>query len=129
MKLELARPGVQDRGDTELGPESFRIAPEREDRLGGGPQEQCKDPTAMRERSQRGGECEDDVEVVDVEDARHALRDPPGLGEALALRTVPVAARVIRRSLEAALRAHVEVAAQGGRPADGNRTERLPLFA
>jgi len=37
--------------------------------------------------------------------------------------------RVVRGALEAALRAHVEVPTQGGRPADGDRTERVPLLA
>ena len=58
----------------------------------------------------------------------HALLDPPGLGEALALRTVPIAARVAGRALEAAPRAQVDLATQGGCPADGDRAQRLPLL-
>jgi len=69
------------------------------------------------------------VEVVDVEDARHALLDPARLRAALTLRTVPIATRVVGGSFEAARRAHVEMAAQGGRPADGDRPQGLPLPA
>ena len=131
MKLELPGPRVQHGRDAKLGPEPLRIAPEGEESLGRGAQEMRKHQTAIpkSERSQRGREGEDDVEVVDIEDARHALVDPPCLREALALRAVPIATRVVRGSLEAALRAHVEVAAQGGRSADGDRPESLPLLA
>src|SRR5207302_8933171 len=130
MKRELPRPGVEHRRDAELGPEPLRIVSEREEGLGRGAQQERKDlpPMRERERSERRRQGEDDVEVVDVEDARHALLDPPGLREALALRTVPIATRVVGGSFEAAARAHVEVAAEGRCPADGDRTEGLPLL-
>ena len=104
MKLELPGPGVEQGRDAELGPESLRIAPQGEEGLGGRSHEEPKDPAAMREGdgSQSGREREDDVEVVDVDDAPHPLVDPAGLREALALRTVSVAARVVGGSLEAA---------------------------
>ena len=125
MELELARPRVQHGRDAELGPEPLPIVSEREDGLGRGAQQKRKDlpPMSEGERSERRRKGEDDVEVVDVEDASHALLDPTGLREALALRTVPIPTRVVRRSFEAAPRAHVEEAAQGWRPADGNRPQ------
>jgi hypothetical protein len=104
MELELPGPRVEHGRDAELGPESLRIASEGEEGLGGRPHQQGKHLAAVREgeRSQSGREREDDVEVVDVDDAPHPLVDPAGLGEALALRTVSVAARVVGGSLEAA---------------------------
>jgi hypothetical protein len=104
MKLELPGPGVEHGREAELSPESLRVAPEGEEGLGGRPHEERKDPTAIGEGdgSQGCREREDDVEVVDVDDTLHPLVDPAGLREALALRAVPVAARVVGRSLEAA---------------------------
>src|SRR5438874_7904987 len=91
MKRELARPRVQHGRDAELGPEPLRIVSEREEGLGRGAQQERKDlpPMRKRERSERRRKGEDDLEVVDVEDVRHALLDPTALREALALRTVP----------------------------------------
>ncbi len=104
MKLELPGPGVEHGRDAELGPESLRITSEGEEGLGSRPPEQREHLAAMREAegSQSGREREDDVEVVDVDDTRHPLIDPAGLGEVLAFRTGPVAARVVGGSLEAA---------------------------
>ena len=131
MEFELAGPGVEHGRDADLGAEPLRIVSEGEEGLGRGAQEQRKHgpPMCEGERSQGGRQREDDVEVVDIEDARHALLDPAGLREALTLRTVSVATRVIRGSFEAALRAHVEVAAQGGCPAHGDRPQGVPLLA
>jgi hypothetical protein len=55
-----------------------------------------------RARAESSGEREDDVEVVDVEDPGRPLVDPAGLHEALTLRAVPIATRVVGRSFEAA---------------------------
>jgi hypothetical protein len=112
-------------------PSALRITAKREQGLRGGPQQERKHRASMREGqgAERRRQREDDVEVVDVEHPGHALVDPTRLREILALRTVPITTRVVRRSLEAAGRAHVDMAAQGGRPADGDCPEGLPLLA
>src|SRR6185437_4438533 len=55
---------------------------------------------------------EDDMEVPDVEQALVAPRDPLLLGERLALRAMPVAARVVRRMLVLALRTVFDMASE-----------------
>src|SRR5262249_29335640 len=125
MELEIAGPRVEDGSHAELGAEAVRVAPEREERLCGGAEEEREDesPVCVGQGAQGGGEREDDMEVVDVEDPRHPLADPARLGEALTFRAVAIATRVIRGAFEAARRAHVDVAAEGRRPTDGDRAQ------
>ena len=81
VELKLAGPGVQDSGDAEVRAEPRRIAAERQQSLGGGPKEQREDPAtiAVGEWPQRGGQREDDVEVVSRQESGEALLDPRGL--------------------------------------------------
>jgi hypothetical protein len=123
VKPQVASPRVQDAGDGELGAEMARIAPELEQRGGGASKESVEDEIGIdqRESAQLPGQGEDDVKGVGGQHARHALCDPAGLVERLALWTVPVATRVVGELLDVAARgAHVLVAAELGRPAASN---------
>jgi hypothetical protein len=114
---ELAGPGVKDGGDSELGAEGL-LGEEGEGGSGRGEEEGVELPgMAQPERSELGGKCEDDMVVSDGEDALGAGFDPPGLGEGLAVRAVAIPAGVVVGLLVAAVRADVEVAAEGGGPA------------
>jgi hypothetical protein len=66
MKRELAGPGVQDGGDAEVRAEPRWSAAERVQSLGGGPEGQREDPTAIAvgEGPERSGQREDNMEVV-----------------------------------------------------------------
>lgn len=57
------------------------------------------------------------MKVPDVEHALLTLLDPAFLGQRLTLRTVPIAARVIRRMLVSARFASVHVPSEHGRAA------------
>ena len=117
VKLELAGPGVQDGGDAEVRTEPRRIAAEREQSLSGGLKEKREDPTpiAVGERPQRGGQSEDDVEVVSGEESGEALLDPRGLAQALALGAVAVATGIVGGTLVPTAVADVHVSAERSR--------------
>jgi hypothetical protein len=66
---------------------------------------------------QFAGQREDEVEIVDGQDALKAGLDPTGLIERLTLGTVAISAGVVGRRLEAAVRAAVQVAAERRCPA------------
>src|ERR1700691_5900061 len=68
------------------------------------------------------------MEVVHRQDPLETTRDPTRLRERLALGAVPVAARVVRGSLETASRAHVQVTAEHGGPALLDRAQRRALL-
>ena len=78
MERELARPGVQHGSDAELGADPRRVAAELEQGRACGVEEQIVDELRISacERSELGGQREDDVEVVDRQDARLAALDP-----------------------------------------------------
>src|SRR4030095_1959878 len=109
----------------------LRIVSEGEQGLRGGAQQEGEHAAPLREGEGPEGsrEREDDMEVVGVEDPGHALRDPACLCQALTLRAVPIATRVIGGALEAARPTHVDVAAESRRPTDGDGAQRLPLLA
>ncbi|XXU22746.1 hypothetical protein WMF47_02180 [Sorangium sp. So ce861] len=98
MEAEIAAPGVQHAGDTDVGAEPLGIPAERDQGLRAALEEQIEDRLLVdeRQRAQLGREREDDMEVVRRQDAQLPLGDPPGLAEALALGTVAVAAGVVR---------------------------------
>ena len=81
---------------------------------GGGPKEQREDPATIAEgeRPQRGGQREDDVEVVSREESGEALLDPLRLAQALALGAVAVAAGVVGGTLVPTGVADVHVSAE-----------------
>ena len=127
VECELAGPGVQDHGDPEGRTEAAlseleqRLARRCEERVvnepGGVPREGAK---LRRER-------EDDVEVADRQEPRGARTNPPLLREALAFGAMPIATGVVRRMLVPARAAHVDMAAECGRPAERDRREHPPF--
>jgi hypothetical protein len=60
------------------------------------------------------------MKVGDIEQALSLLLNPPLLRKRLALRAVPIAARVIRRMLVTAGLTDIKMAAERGRAAPGN---------
>ena len=111
---------MKDKRGAELGRKA--ALPKLEQRVAGGMEEGIVDDTRGEgcELAQLGREREDDVKVGHVEHS-HGLRfDPLLLGEGLTLRTMPIAARVVRRVLVAAGCTHVEVPTENGGPAVGD---------
>lgn len=118
VEAKVARPGVEDARDAELGAEPTRIAPELEERLGRR-EEQVEELLAIghHEATELGGQREDDVKRMRGEHAFHPSRDPARLRQGPALRAVTVAARVVGDGLMPARKAHVDVSAQRRGPA------------
>jgi hypothetical protein len=81
VKLELACPGVQDGSDAKVGTKPRRVTAEGEQGLRGSLEEELEDPApnAVSERSQRGGQGEDNVKVMRRQQPGDALLDPPCL--------------------------------------------------
>jgi hypothetical protein len=131
VELQVAGPGVQHGRDAGDGAETGGVAPQGEERPGSGAEQNCEDQPSVAEgeRAQGGRQGEDDVEVVGVEDARHAPLDPARLAQALALGAVTVTAGVVGRALVAAGRAGVEVSAEGWGAADLDGANDRALFA
>jgi hypothetical protein len=121
LKEHLPRPGMQDGGDAKLGvfAEPLRVGGQGQERVGGRSEQECEDRGSVvaGQTVQLAGDGEDEVEVVDWQDALDASLDPAGLIERLALRTMAISARVVGGRLESAGGAEVEMAAERGRPA------------
>jgi hypothetical protein len=120
MEREVTRPRVQDGGETELRacrPESTGGPAELHQRLARARKEQPEEraAVALHEPTQLGGQGEDHVKVMHRQEPHEALLKPTLPSEALALRAVPVATRVVRRPLKAAARTPVEVSTKRGR--------------
>ena len=119
MEVKIPRPGVQDRRHAEhdRAAEPSRIAPEDRERASGALQQQVEDERAVapRELAQLGRQSEHHMEVVDGQDAVEARLQPARPAHGLALGAVAIAARVVRRALVPARRAHVDVAAERSR--------------
>ena len=111
-------PGVQDRGDPDRATQMPRIAPEGEQRVGSRAEEEgiedARIPLGQRIEQMREGE--DDVEVGNREQVGSACREPPFLGERLALRAVPIATGVVGDPHGAAAVTRLPMPAKGGGP-------------
>lgn len=117
---QVLPPGVENGEEADLGAEMFGIAGYRKQGLGGGAKENAVDFTWVVE-SDLGdgfGDGEDNVEVFDGEQLGFAGFQPAGSFRILALRAVPVSARVIRITSVRAMAALFDVAAENGRAAD-----------
>jgi hypothetical protein len=68
---------------------------------------------AMDQCAKLRGQGEDDMKVVHRQESRESAFNPTRLRQRLALRAMPIAARVVGRTLVAARAAHIEVPAQG----------------
>ncbi len=113
---ERLAPRVEDRGDPDRAAEMPRIAAEGEQRVGGRAEEQRVDHPriALRERVEVMRQREDDMKVGDRQQVGLPGRKPPCLRQGLTLRTVPVAAGVVRHANGAAAVTRLLMSAQGG---------------
>src|SRR5687767_2543623 len=119
---------MEDHDATQLAAEV--VLTELEQRLTGSPKQEAEEQPfiAQDERVEGMRQCKDGVKVRDREKVGLAIGYPLGFGEALALGTVPIAARVVGVALEAALRALLHVPAKLGR-ATGRNGLQDPLLA
>lgn len=123
MKEQILSPAVKDRGEADLGTEMFGIAREGGERTSDRIKEKAEDdplvPQGQRVEAVRDGE--DEMEVRGGEQAFHPLLHPLGLLQALALRTVAIAARVVGDANMSASATTVPMSTQG------RRTTRLQM--
>ncbi len=138
VEAEVARPSVEDAGDAELSAESFGISAQLKQGLAccGGEQAEEELSVAQDDVVEKVvGDGKDDVEVVGRQEPPHTPLDPAVLPQALAGRTVSVAAGVVDHLRLAALLAHVDPPTQDRGPAglDGahhhalGRAQRMAL--
>ena len=101
VQTELLVPSVQHAEKTNFRAEVSRIAAEGEQRVGGRAKQQRVDDAriALGERVQGMRQGEHDVEVLHEEQLGTAAGEPALFRERLALRAVPVAARVVGEAL------------------------------
>ena len=131
MELQVAGPGVQHGGEPKRPVQALGIAAQLQQGRAGRLEEQPVDQPAVAPRhvAQLGGQGEHHVEVRDRQDACFTPIEPPGLGEALALGAVAVAARVVRDLGVVAAGAHLDVATERGRAAVLDGVDDLNLLA
>ncbi len=91
-------PRVKDRRDPDRAAEVPRIAPEGKEGTGGRAEtDRVEDARiALRERVEVVRQREDDVEVRNGQEVGRARREPPLCRQRLTLRTVTIAARIVR---------------------------------
>ena len=123
-------PGVQHGGDADPGAEVLWVSRDPQHGLGGRLEQQVVDDGLVLEGDvgDLGRQCEDDVEVSDRQQVGLALGEPGAGGGALTLGAVPVAAAVVGDALVAAVRAGLDMAAEGGGAAVLDRRHDLELL-
>ena len=106
--------------------EMARIASEGEQRVGGRAKEERVDHAriALRERVERVRQREDDVEVRNGQQVGLARREPPFLGERLALRAMAIATGVVGDPHGAAAVTRLPMPAEDGGAAGRDRPQR-----
>jgi hypothetical protein len=119
---------MEDHDATQLAAEVVPTALEQ--RLTGGCKQEAEKQSfiAQDERVEAVRQGKDGVKVRDREQFGLAISYPLGFGEALALGTVPIAARVVGIALEAALRTLLDVSTKLGRATGGDGLQD-PLLA
>ena len=112
MPMQLAAPGVKHGDDPELGAEPVWVAPQLEQGAGGCLKQQVVDELGMAtsEATKLGGQGKGDVEAVRIEQAVQAPIEPALSSQSLALGAMAVTARIVDRTLEATVAAHLQVA-------------------
>jgi hypothetical protein len=90
-------PGVEHSGEADAGAQVLRVSANDEQRLGRRAEQQIVDHrlVLIGDRGDLGRQCEDHVEVVDRQQIGLAGGEPIVRRRALALGTMPVAARVV----------------------------------
>ena len=94
---QILSPRVEDRGDADGAAEVTRVASEGEQGVRGGAEEERVDHARipLRQRIERVRESEDDVKIREGQQVGATGREPPFLGERLALRTMAIATGVV----------------------------------
>ena len=120
---------MEDRGDPNRAAEVTRVAPEGEQRLGGGmEQERVDDPRiALCEGVEGVRQREHDMEVRNRQQVGAAGRQPSFFGEGLTLRAMAIATRVVRDTHGAASVTRLPMPAEDGGAAGLDRVERSAL--
>jgi hypothetical protein len=131
MMLKILTPGMQDGEESDLGAQVLGVRADRSQGLGRRLEEQVVDQgfVLQGERCDFLGQGEDDVEIRAVQKFSLPMLDPLRPGERLALRAMPVPARVVGDSLMIAGAALLPVAAKCSGPAALNRSQHALLRA
>ena len=117
--MKVLPPGVEHGDQANVCTEMLAIGRHGAQRIGGGSHEKVVHHCLVLEcdLSQRGGQREDDVEIGNRQQLGLARLQPFGTRQVLALRAVPVAARIVGDALLAAVGALLDMAAQDRGPA------------
>ena len=129
--VQVLAPGMEHGEEADLGAEMLRIGGDRAQRLGRGPEQDCVDRRLVLERDlgRRRRQGEHDMEVRHRQQLGLTGGKPLDAGLPLALRAMPVVARVIGAADEAAIGAGLGVAAQRRRSAQLDGAHYPPLDA
>jgi hypothetical protein len=131
MKAQIPGPGVQDSGNSKLGSlaKPFRIRGQGKEGVGGGFKKEGEYLGAIvpREAVQLAREGEDEVKIMNRQDALKASLDPSGLIKCLAFWAMAIPARVVGGFLETAVGTAIDVTAKGDRPAGDDRAGNIVL--
>ena len=127
--MQVLAPGVQHRNKTDLSAEMLRVGRDGAQRLGRGPEQDCIDRRLVLERALgcRRRQGEHDMEVRHRQQLGLTGSEPLGARLPLALRAMPVAARVVGAADEAAVGAGLGMATQRRRPAQLDSAHHPPL--
>jgi hypothetical protein len=127
MMLQFLVPGVQHAEEADLRAQKSRVACDLQQGFGAGRKQELVDDLLVDERQRRQfvRKREDDVNIPRRQKLSAPRLKPAMARVGLALRTVPVAARVLGEDAFSAPRALVDVSAERGRPAAQNGVERL----
>src|SRR6266853_3658383 len=122
-------PGVEHGGEADAGAQVLRVSADDEQRLGRRAEQQIVDHrlVLIGDRGDLGRQCEDHVEVVDRQQIGLAGGEPILRRRALALGTMPVAARVVRDPAVATILAAFDMATESSRTAALDGRHHLEL--
>jgi hypothetical protein len=125
---QILSPGVQNAEETDLRAQMLWIGGNDTHCLRRCPEQDVVDDSLVLERDHLDllRHREHNVEVRYVEQFRVTVLEPLGPGETLTLRTVAVAARVVRHTLMTAIIASFDVAAESGGAATLDRVHGAP---
>jgi hypothetical protein len=125
MNVKVLSPGVQERHTAELCAQVLRVSAERQQCFGSGAEQHPIDNAAILkcQATELVRNGEHDVEVLHVEYLPLASLKPSSSSRSLALRTMPVATRVVDHHLVVAALTTLEMASQSGRSALGHSVE------
>jgi hypothetical protein len=131
MMLKILTPGMQDGEESDLGAQVLGVRADRSQGLGRRLEEGIVDQgfVLQGERCDFLRQGEDHVEIRAVQELGLSMLDPLRPGERLALRAMPVSARVVGDSLMIAGAALLPMAAKCSGPAGLNRSQHALLRA